>query len=229
MRTILCFGDSNTWGFDPLTGTRFPREVRWTGRLQALLGGEFWVVEEGLNARTACFDDPIFPGRNGLANVELCLLSAMPIDLVVVMLGTNDAKRHLAGTPHAVARGIELIVERVRAGDYGPAGRPPRILIVSPVRIGRNVAQRWTGSEFDLAGADLVDELAQHLRRLADRQGCHFLDAAEVSEADPSDAIHLNGENHQKLAAAVHEAISAILGPDDEPPRTESPARKDVL
>lgn len=211
MKTIVCYGDSNTWGFDPVTRTRFERGERWTGRLQALLGEGFHVIEEGISGRTACTDDPIFPGRNGVRNIELCMLTNMPVDLVVIMLGTNDAKRHLASSAFSIARGVEMIVEHIRAGAYGPAERHPEVLVVAPMRIGENIEEVWTGSEFDLSSVSRVEQLGEQLRQVAARQSCHYLDAAQLVQAHPLDAIHLDGENHARLAVGVHDVVTALF------------------
>ena len=90
MRTILCFGDSNTWGDPPGGNGRFAWHERWTGILQSSLGDGFRVIEEGLCGRTTCFDDPFSPNRNGLAYLTVALETHCPLDLLIIMLGTND-------------------------------------------------------------------------------------------------------------------------------------------
>ena len=92
MKTILCYGDSNTYGYDPSNGFRYPKNVRWTGVLADLLGPEFTVIEEGCNGRTTVFDDPLEGWKNGLDYLKPCLNSHKPIDLVILMLGSNDLK-----------------------------------------------------------------------------------------------------------------------------------------
>ncbi len=92
IKTILCYGDSNTWGYIPATAGRYPPDVRWPGVMRKLLGEKYNVIEEGLNGRTTVWEDPYKPGRNGLELLIPILDSHNPIDLVVVMLGTNDLK-----------------------------------------------------------------------------------------------------------------------------------------
>ncbi len=101
MRTVLCYGDSNTWGFDPARQRRFPRELRWPGRLQAALGADWHVVEEGLNGRTTTLDSPLAPGKNGLSYLAPCRDSHAPLDCVVIYLGTNDLAKRYAMTATA--------------------------------------------------------------------------------------------------------------------------------
>ncbi|MBQ9959278.1 MAG: acylhydrolase, partial [Oscillospiraceae bacterium] len=92
-KRILCYGDSNTWGYIGGVGERFGRDVRWTGRLQTLLGSDYTVIEEGLNSRTTVWDDPVEMHKNGYTYLMPCLQTHRPLDLVIIMLGTNDLER----------------------------------------------------------------------------------------------------------------------------------------
>ena len=114
MKTILCYGDSNTYGYDPETGFRYPYEDRWTTILQKRLGDEALVIPEGLNGRTTCFEDEIRPGRNGFAYLEPCLHSHGPIDLVVLMLGTNDLKIRFQLTPTDIGKAIDRLILTIK-------------------------------------------------------------------------------------------------------------------
>ena len=110
MKHILCYGDSNTWGYRPdKPGCRFDEEVRWVGRLRRIMGPEYDFIEEGLNGRTTAFDDPICPGRNGLETLEAILLSHCPLDLVIIMLGVNDYKDYIHSSNYAMAEALGLL------------------------------------------------------------------------------------------------------------------------
>ena len=122
MKTVLCYGDSNTWGFDPATRTRFPPHVRWTGVLGQRLGDGYQVIEEGLNGRTTRWDDPIEPDRNGLAYLRPCVESHQPLDLIVIMLGTNDLKRRFDLSASDIAQSAAGVAEMGRRFAYTPAG-----------------------------------------------------------------------------------------------------------
>ncbi len=133
MREVLCFGDSNTWGYDPVTRERFPGNVRWTGVLQAALGPGFRVIEEGLNGRTTVWEDPIEGDKMGKRHLPVCLASHAPLDLVIMMLGTNDTKKRYSAPSTDIAAGVGVlldIVARSAAGrdDTAPpgAGHGPR-------------------------------------------------------------------------------------------------------
>ena len=119
MKTIMCYGDSNTWGFMPKlempdveSKNRYPWDVRWTGKLQAMLGSDYRVLEEGLNGRTTMFDCPMEDHRNGLNDIDVALLTHAPIDLVVIMLGTNDTKIAFRMTDYIIAHGIERLIDK---------------------------------------------------------------------------------------------------------------------
>jgi len=158
MKNILCFGDSNTWGFMPhkdkppiKADNRFPRDVRWPGKLEKMLGDDWHIIEEGLNGRTAMFDCPMEDHRNGLKAIDFCLLSAMPVDLVILMLGTNDVKLLFDKPAYVIAQGIHRLIGRIRHGDYcyGPGGKTPEILVVTPARVTKAVLTGWLKNEFD--------------------------------------------------------------------------------
>lgn len=98
-KRVLCFGDSNTWGYIPASGKRHPVGIRWTTLLQEKLGSDFEVIEEGLNSRTTDMNDPKHVGKNGLAYLRPCLETHDPIDLIILMLGTNDMKERFNREP----------------------------------------------------------------------------------------------------------------------------------
>lgn len=214
MPTILCYGDSNTYGFDPETTGRFPRDVRWPGVLSATLGPDAYVVEEALNGRTTLWDDPFLDGRNGRAYLLPCLRSHAPIDLVVLMLGTNDLKAHFGRAPYEIAAGAGALVDLALASATGPAGGPPRVIVVAPPRLGEvtSVSELW-----GYGGAlEKSVELPRLYRAMAEIKGVGFLDASTLVGADPADGVHLARADHAVLgravAAAVREELDAASG-----------------
>ena len=132
MRRILCYGDSNTWGYDAAADDRFPEEVRWTGVLQQLLGEGFRVIEEGQPGRTTVWDDPIEEHRNGKTALYSVLESQSPVDLVVLMLGTNDLKPRFSLNAFDIAAGLERLVRIIQTHLPTAQRRPPEILLVCP-------------------------------------------------------------------------------------------------
>ena len=137
MSVIVVFGDSNTWGYDPATGGRFPRSQRWPSVLQRELGTDFEVIAEGLNGRTTVHDDPIEPYRSGADALPPCLMSHAPVDLVVLALGCNDLKKRFSLSAFDIAEGAARLVFLARAYGEGPDGRAPKILLIAPPPVGR--------------------------------------------------------------------------------------------
>ncbi len=212
MKNILCFGDSNTWGYNPADGSRFPHDVRWTGVLKRLLGESCNVIEEGLSGRTTVFDDKVEEGRCGRNVVSILLWSHMPLDMVVVMLGTNDMKKRFAATPLDSALGLELIIKDMKRSEAGLGGRAPEILVISPVPMSDGWMEGSNGEEmFGMQATVKSKGLARHYRDVAERQGCHFLDAGKVIRVSEIDCIHFEAEGHEKLAHAIAKKIGQIL------------------
>ena len=129
MKNILCYGDSNTFGFIPVSGKRYSIDERWTGILQKLLGNEYRIIEEGLNGRTTVFEDPSKAGRNGKAYLEVCLESHKPIDLIIISLGTNDLKTKFSASENVIAQNMRRLILTVKNYDYGIGYNKPEILI----------------------------------------------------------------------------------------------------
>ena len=222
MKAILCYGDSNTWGFMPRkdrppvkAANRYPWPVRWPGLLQARLGEDYHIIEEGLNGRTTMFDCFLEEHRNGLKDIDVSLLTHMPVDLVVLMLGTNDCKLAFGKSPYLIAQGVRRLIDRVKGGDYGygPQGRDPQILVVAPIGIGEGVLDSWLSEEFDEESIRRAKRLPEYYRRVAEECGAHFLDASAHIDADGADGIHMNAEGHAVMANLMAEAVQRILGP----------------
>ena len=195
MRTLLCFGDSNTWGYIPgSNGRRFPREVRWPVRLQLALGDEWQVIAEGLNGRTAAMDSPVAEGRNGLPYLVPCLHSHAPIDLLVIFLGTNDVGARFALPEPDVAGSVGRLVKVARSAEAGPEGRAPEILVICPP---------------PFAG----HRLGPHFAELCSELGCELLDLDGVASyvVVGDDIEHLDEAAHAAVASGVEERVRRLL------------------
>jgi len=205
MRAILCYGDSNTWGDPPGGVGRYEWTVRWPGILQERLGGDYRVVEEGLCGRTTCFDDPLSPNRNGLTYLPVALETHYPIDILVIMLGTNDVKARYNHSAFTIAQGAgELLVA---AKKFEPKIR--NILLVAPPHV---VKSDNVESSFVFDGAESKSqELAQYFKYFADMNGCHFFDAASVARSSPIDGIHIDAGNHKILAEALSKKVRNVF------------------
>ena len=209
--TLLCFGDSNTWGYAPLTGERYPWRERWTGRLQQALGERYQVIEEGLNGRTTVWDEPFRPGRNGSALLEALLASHKPLDWLILMLGTNDFKRLYQATAWNSALGMARLIELARRSQASRMGGEPRILLLAPPPLGS--LSPLMQQNFSPDGTAEPHALAAHLRRLADEIACPFLDLGEITAMAPDgDGVHLGPAGHAAIAERLTQFFEASHG-----------------
>ena len=207
MKTILCYGDSNTWGYDPATQTRFPRDVRWPGVLRSELGEGYLVIEEGLNGRTTVWDDPIEMDKNGATYLRPCIQTHKPMDLVIIMLGTNDLKTRFSLPAYDIASGAGVLVDIVKKSDTGIGGEAPEVLLIAPPP-----AVELTG--FAEMFEDAVEKsggFARHYRRVSNEKGCHYLNAGDHVESSPLDGIHLEVDMHTRLGKAMAAKVREIL------------------
>ena len=207
MKTILCYGDSNTWGYDPATQTRFPREPRWPGVLRGELGEGYLVIEEGLNGRTTVWDDPIELDKNGATYLRPCIQTHKPMDLVIIMLGTNDLKTRFSLPAYDIASGAGVLVDIVQKSETGIGGEAPDVLLIAPPP-----AVELTGfAEMFEDAVEKSGSFARHYRRVANEKGCHYLNAGDHVESSPLDGIHLEVDMHARLGKAVAAKVREIL------------------
>ena len=207
MAEIVVFGDSNTWGYDPATGTRFAPATRWTGVMAAALGPTHHVIEEGLNGRTTVFLDPIEPDRRGADYLPPCLRSHAPLDLLIIALGCNDMKARFNVSAAEIAYGAERLVMLALAEPVGPKGRPPRVLLVAPPPVAK-----LTGFADMFRGAEAKSrDLAQRYAEVAERRGVGFVDAGQFIHCSDLDGIHYEADQHAVLGRAMAEAARIVL------------------
>lgn len=216
-KRILCFGDSNTHGYNPLGG-RYDEHERWPRVMGDILGDGFDVVEEGLGGRTFSFDDELEGGfRSGAKYLPACLLSHNPLDVFVVMLGTNDLKARFNLNATTIAHNLANFVRLVRFHGQGPDGKPPRILIISPPLVGDHLPGTPFEQHFGLDAPEKSRGLAKQYRRYARLLKCDFLDAAPIAAPSKIDAIHLTGDGQRALGRAVAQTIMQMNIGGQEP------------
>jgi lysophospholipase L1-like esterase len=214
MKTILCYGDSNTWGFIPKVEGRYDHRTRWPMVLKNILNRDappddpaWWVVEEGLNGRTSCREDPVSGDKNGLRQLLPILESHKPIDVVAVMLGTNDLKPRFNPTPYDIALGVQNIAVAVLKSETGPNKSAPRVLMICPPPTADSPAFKHVFQDC----VELSTKLAPLYRALARECGAVFLDAGKHIKSSPADGIHLEPEEHRKLAEAVAGCVKNLF------------------
>ena len=212
MKRILCYGDSNTFGFTPAVGERFDEKHRWTKLLEKDLGDGYEVIEEGLNGRTTVFDDPGVDGRNGKEYVVPCVRSHRPLDLVILMLGTNDIKPGFAGCAKDIADGIDTLVNIILDLETCEGFPVPAVLVVSPIEVRESIVDSCYSDGFGLLKAVAMSkELPPLVEAVAKKNGCHFIDAAKYAVASDVDAIHLDEKGHASLARAFADRVRQIF------------------
>ena len=210
---IVCFGDSNTHGYDAKTGGRFDETERWCCLLQKNLGEGYLIIEEGLSGRTTCFEDPIHEGLCGLDYIYPCLMSHEPVDLLIIMLGTNDTKERFGSSAACIALGLKRLIAKAIAVTDSWRGGEPNILVVTPQNIDKKYIGSDVGTTMGSGCAEKSEGLANEFEKIAELMGCHYLDAnqAVLAETNQVDFMHLTKEGHKQLAEALAEKVKEIF------------------
>ncbi len=211
MTTVLCFGDSNTHGSIPMRHRddvrRFGPDERWPGVMRKALGTGFTVIEEGLPGRTTLHDDPIEGVyKNGLRYLRACLESHRPIDIMTLMLGTNDLKSRFAVQPLDIAESIGILLETIATSGAAPDYKAPRVLLIAPPPLAR---LSFLGDMFH-GGTEKSQRLGAAYRPQAEKYGAAFLDAGTIIRTSDTDGVHFEASEHMKLGEAVAGAIRAL-------------------
>ena len=224
-RRVMVFGDSIAWGWIPQADgfptTRFPPEVRWPGVLQAALGEGYEVVEEALNGRTTDLTPALESvgmagaGYNGAAYLPAAIASQMPLDLVIVALGTNDLRQENRRSPLEVGLGAMRLAAIVQdsAGATGAEYPAPAVLLLAPPPMPADVAQGPFGQVFGAEASAKSQLLGEVFEKLGAAAAIPVLDAGEVIRVDGIDRVHLTAESHAALGRAVAVEVERMLPP----------------
>lgn len=211
MKTVLCFGDSLTWGYQAPDGNRLDYQDRWPSVLQSTLGNEALIIAEGLNGRTTAFDDyTAAEDRNGSRIMPTLLGTHAPLDLVIILLGSNDMKPQVAGDAFSSHCGVRRLIQIIRNHPYREGYAVPDILIVAPPYISET-ADPYFATLF-AGGAAESRKLGLLLSDLADEMECNFFDASSVAKTTPLDGVHLDAENTRAIGKALEPVVRLILG-----------------
>lgn len=213
MKTILCYGDSNTWGAAtiPRPGDRYAPDERWPGILAAELGNGWSVVAEGLSGRTAVRPDPIEGlWLDGSAYLLPCLKSHKPLDAVAILLGTNDLKARFGAPAGDIAKGVGVLLAIVKNSQTGPNGGAPKMLVIGPPPILEEFGGRPDFVEMFAGGYEKSLRLAPAYEAVAREHGAAFLDAGKVTRSSAFDGIHFDLDAHAALGLAVANKIQQL-------------------
>jgi lysophospholipase L1-like esterase len=216
-RTVLCYGDSNTWGYVPSKNVgigRYSRNDRWPGVLQDLLGKNYYVVEEGLNGRTTNLDYHIPPNRNGKTYLLPCLYTHAPIDLVVIALGGNDLKVYFDRTPDDIRDGVAELIDVVQASKYGQhmQASPEVLIVTSPIPL--IVAEQYVDEDGIVVFEGAIEKAKSLIglyAELSEEKQCHFLDISKTIFPSSIDGLHFDEIAHKNLAQVMCKKITDIF------------------
>lgn len=208
MKNILCYGDSNTWGADPVNNTRHPYEKRWTTVLQKELGSDYLVIPEGLNGRTTVWDDPIELHKSGSKYLPPCLESHKPLDLVIIMLGTNDLKQRFSLPACDIARGVGVLVDIVMQSSCGPDNSAPEVLVLIPPEVQKlgDFADMFAGSRNKSLG------FPEAYGKMAAEKGVEAIEIGRNVRLGDSDGIHFESDQLPVLGKLVAGEVRTIIG-----------------
>jgi lysophospholipase L1-like esterase len=209
-RTILCYGDSNTWGAAtvPRPDDRYAPDERWPGVLRGLLGPDWMVIEEGLGGRTTVSDDPVEGvEKNGRTYLLPCLHTHKPLDVVVIMLGTNDLKARFSKSAWEIAQGAGVLVGIVKTAAAGRNEGAPAILLVAPPPV---LGEIPFHRDMFAGAFEKSADMAKHYKAVAELHGVAFLDAGTVIKSSAHDGFHLDPDAHAGLAKAVAAEIAKL-------------------
>lgn len=207
MFEILCFGDSNTRARNPVNGDTYKRDENWTGVLQKALGNEYYIIKEGLGGRTTVWDDPIEGYKNGKDYLIPCLASHQPLDLVIILLGTNDLKARFSVPASDIALGAGVLIDIVKKSGSGRDGKAPKVLLLIPPPLGK-VAD--SNPMFE-GGRKKSLEFPEHYGNIAKLYGCECFDTSTVIKSSDIDGVHFEKDEHKKLGEAVAKIVKKIL------------------
>ncbi|WP_211826067.1 SGNH/GDSL hydrolase family protein [Kistimonas asteriae] len=211
MKTILCYGDSITWGYIPGTAARYPLHQRWPSVLQATLGHDYHVIAEGLTGRYTMHEDPFRVGRNGAELLQPIMETHSPIDLLILFLGTNDVLHHQELTAYDAAQGVAFLTRSAQCSPTGPAGAAPKVMIISPPRIHALSHELLQQCHGDISQSE---SFGKHFRAVATQHHCLFLDAAEIVEPSPLDGVHLDEHALATLGVAIANKVRSVVTTD---------------
>lgn len=215
VKRILCYGDSNTWGFVPGKGTRFSKDERWTGVAQKELGAEYEIIEDGINGRTTIWDNPYLGEYiNGYKGLPYSFFRSKPIDLVFLMLGTNDL---IYTDSVGVYKGVYKIAKAIKNADIVFEGstdgsqniynEKPSIILAAPVISAESTINDEDGGKRYRESRKSVDEI----KKVAEILDLEYFDASQFAEASSVDGIHMDKNNHYKLGIAIADKIHKVL------------------
>ena len=200
MKRILCFGDSNTWGYIPGSGKRYSENIRWTSLLQDLLGKDFEIIEQGCCNRTCFADSPDGIEQTGYKILPKYLNK--DFDLIILSLGINDIQKIFNPSLDEIKTGLEQLINIVKS-----ACPTTKILIISPARLSSYVETEYFKNQFDEVAIEKSKHLAKIYEGTAKDNDCLFFDWDRIAKVSEVDGLHFSSETHKKIAYALYDFL----------------------
>ena len=211
-KRILCYGDSNTWGWIPsgMGKLRYDINKRWPGILQNKLGNDYEVIEEGLGGRTTMFDDPRpeFSGRNAFTTLPIIIETHLPLDLVILMLGTTDTKEMLNLSVDEITNGIRKLIKTIKKFKTLDNTISPKILIIVPPIVDETAN---FASQLFKGGTEKAKSLVNSYKKVAEEENVLYLDPTNEIFVNKEEGVHMDNNNHSKLAELIYNEIKDNL------------------
>lgn len=207
IQSVLCFGDSNTWGYNPKDGSRYPSDIRWTGVLKRLMGPGFHVIEEGLNGRTTTINEIERPMRSGAEILPVLIESHRPLDFIILMLGTNDLKTHFNRSAAQIAEDLSYLCTLIQEHPMLEE-RPPRLILAEPTGadISSNALPEWFENT-----QEKWTELKMLLPRIAEKHQALYIPTHTIIQSNFSDSLHWSALQHELFAQTAYKLIKEAL------------------
>ena len=219
IKNILCFGDSNTWGFVPgafdpetLYIKRYSILERWPGLLREMLGADYYIIEEGLNGRTTNVEYPDLSGRSGTSYILPCLYSHSPLDLVILNIGINDIKAIFDRTMMEISEGMAELIDLIKSTSYGPDMQgPPQILLLSPSALTHEGYVDQNNESAFKGGMEKSLFFNEYYKKIALEKSCHYINLQSVINYSEIDGLHYDKRGHAVIASVVTSKINEIF------------------
>ncbi len=206
MKKVLCFGDSNTYGFIPQSGLRYDKNTRWTGVLQSLCGSDFSIIEGGCNNRTAFVDNPAGAEQTGYKILPEYFTKDY-FDIVVLAIGVNDLQLFFKPTLKEFEQGIEKLIKITK--DLSPNAK---IILVCPSKLDlAGIKSGVFSFQFDEISVEKSYHLPQIYKKLAEKHACKLVDLNEIAKVSPLDGLHFSPESHKTIAENLYKNLKQTI------------------
>jgi len=204
MTKILCYGDSNTYGFIPGSGARYDKNSRWSGLLVQFLPDKFEIIEEGMNNRTGFFKNPEGLKQSGGDYLPIFLQNNKDIDICILNLGTNDAQIFYNLNRENTKSGLLNLINSIKN-----VNKKTQIIIIPPVKITENILNSWFSVMFDNSSIEKINNVFPFFEKTAKENNCLYFDFNKFTQPSEIDGLHYTKDAHKIIAQNLAKYILA--------------------